>query len=51
MGSQAADLEATIGVRSVVNDWVLNPDKSVNGKFVNIKAEGWDRYDGGEVPW
>ena len=56
MGSQSAHLEVSTGVKSV-KEVILGADASKNGKFLNIKVEGWEdgeegvRYDGGEILW
>lgn len=56
MGTEAADLDVSVGVRSV-KEWILTANKDMNGKFVNIRVPGWEdtgtvsQYDGEEIPW
>lgn len=56
MGSQSAHLEVFAGVRSV-KETILGAGTEKNGKFLNIKVEGWEsgeegvKYDGGEIAW
>lgn len=56
LGSQDADLETSIGVNSVKR-WILEANRSHNGKFVDICVPGWtsasdvNKYKGEEIPW
>ncbi|KAK5097919.1 hypothetical protein LTS08_006674 [Lithohypha guttulata] len=56
MGSAQADLDVEVGVAAVV-DIILKSTVEQNGKFLNIKVDGWEnaqgpnQYDGAEVPW
>ena len=51
MGTENADLPVEEGVAEVKRI-ILEATPAQNGKFVDIRAEGYaDRYQGGELPW
>lgn len=56
MGSQAADLDVSVGAADVVRI-LIESDQETNGKFLNIRVPGWEdakgpnQYDGAEVVW
>ena len=52
LGSKHADLEPHVGAKASA-DLILEADRSKNGKFYNVRVDGWvDRgYDGAEVTW
>lgn len=56
MGSQAADLDVSVGAADVVRI-LIESDQETNGKFLNIRVPGWEdaagpnKYDGAEVVW
>lgn len=50
-GADSADLDVSTGV-DALKDLILSSNQSVNGKFLNIKVQGWEHiYNGEEIPW
>lgn len=56
MGSQAADLDVSVGAAEVIRI-LIESNQETNGKFLNIRVPGWEdakgpnKYDGAEVVW
>jgi NAD(P)-dependent dehydrogenase (short-subunit alcohol dehydrogenase family) len=50
MGGPYANLEPVVGVQQVV-DILLKASPADNGSFRQIYVEGWEIYDGKNVPW
>lgn len=53
-GGDYGELDVEVGAKEVMRI-ILEADRSMNGKFVNIHVEGKEKtaaqYDGGEIPW
>ncbi|KAJ5326333.1 hydroxyacyl dehydrogenase [Penicillium brevicompactum] len=50
MGGQDADLTVPQGAEAVLNIVMAASDRD-NGSFKTIDVPGWEKYDGGTVPW
>jgi len=50
MGGAGADLDAAVGVKSILST-IYTSTKADNGAFRNIHVEGYQNYDGKNLPW
>ncbi|KAF2170908.1 hypothetical protein M409DRAFT_63934 [Zasmidium cellare ATCC 36951] len=57
LGGPSGDLEVSIAVQAIREILVDEGRKERNGKFFNVRVEGWEsaegpnQYDGREIPW